>query len=337
MPLSLERQLAAIRDIPRAQLGKWPTPVMAAQLRGGTILIKRDDLSGWGRGGAKTRKIEHLLGHLRARGYTDLVTVAGNVTNLAFDLIPALDRAGLGAHLHIIDDPPAAPQDRARIFAGVEDRVTLLGPNRGRALVRTWQCWSNLRRAGRRPFFALPGVSHPSGIVANACGYLELMDQLSEAGLPAPRTVFVTAATGTTLAGFLLAEGLLRQIGRPPVRIVGAQIYPGRIRASTRWLLRWTAWAALRSLAPARPIEISSDALAGGFGRFTSALADLCLRVESEAGIRIDPIFGGKTWSVMEREMARCRPRDGEFLYWHCGFTPEWRTLGGMVSAVKPS
>jgi hypothetical protein len=33
----------------------------------------------------------------------------------------------------------------------------------------------------------------------------------------------------------------------------------------------------------------------------------------------------------MEEAVERERPRDGEFLYWHCGFTPEWRTLGNHV------
>src|SRR6187431_671703 len=108
---AFQQQLVALRSAPRSPLGRWPTPLVEVQARGlPSLLIKRDDLSGWGRGGAKARKIEHLIGHMLARGYTDLVTVAGNVTNLAFDLLPALDHVGIGVHLHIIDDPPTPPE-----------------------------------------------------------------------------------------------------------------------------------------------------------------------------------------------------------------------------------
>jgi 1-aminocyclopropane-1-carboxylate deaminase/D-cysteine desulfhydrase-like pyridoxal-dependent ACC family enzyme len=65
-------------------------------------------------------------------------------------------------------------------------------------------------------------------------------------------------------------------------------------------------------------------ALCGGFGRFTPELVALCERVEAEAGLSLDPIFGGKTWSVMERHLDREKPRDGDVLYWHCGYTPEF-------------
>ncbi|HEY6080500.1 MAG TPA: pyridoxal-phosphate dependent enzyme [Polyangiaceae bacterium] len=325
----MQQKLVALRSAPRSPLGKWPTPLLEVEARGlPSILIKRDDLSGWGRGGAKARKIEHLIGHMLARGYTDLVTVAGNVTNLAFDLLPALDHVGIGVHLHIIDDPPTLPAHRAQIFGALAQRLTLLGPTRSEAFRRTWARWLQLRREGRRPLWVLPGVSHPSGVIGNACGYLELVEQLEQLGREPPRTIFVTAATGTTLAGFVLAEALLRSTGRRPTRIVGAQIYPGRIAASTRLLSRWAALSMARRLPRRLPLEVSSAALAGGFGRFDSKLVELCARVGSDTGIEVDPIFGGKTWSVMEDAIRLERPKDGEFLYWHCGFTPEWQTLG---------
>jgi D-cysteine desulfhydrase len=328
-------ELAALRGAPRVALGVWPTPLVEVEARGlPTILVKRDDLSGWGRGGAKARKIENLIGYMMARGYTDLVTVAGNVTNLAFDLLPAMDRFGLNAHLHIIDDPPTPPARRAAIFGDLGSRLTLLGPTRAEAFRRTWQAWLTLRRRGRRPLWVLPGVSHPSGVIGNALGYLELAEQLEQAGRRRPRTIFVTAATGTTLAGFALAERLLRLSGKPPTRIVGAQIYPGRMRASARWLSRWAGLASAGRLPRSLALDVSSAALSGGFGRFDSRLVELCARVGSETGLEIDPIFGGKTWSVMEDAIRLERPRDTEFLYWHCGFTPEWQTLGQGSAAA---
>lgn len=322
-------ELAALRGAPRVALGEWPTPLVEVEAAGlPRILVKRDDLSGWGRGGAKARKIEHLIGYMVTKGYTDLITVAGNVTNLAFDLLPAMDRFGLGVQLHIIDDPPTPLARRGAIFGNLAPRLMLLGPTRAEAFRRTWAAWFALRRQGRRPLWVLPGVSHPSGVIGNALGYLELAEQLEQAGRRPPRAIFVTAATGTTLAGFALAERLLRLTGRPPTRIVGAQIYPGHMRASARWLSRWAGLASAGRLPRALALDVSSAALSGGFGRFDARLVELCARVESQTGLEIDPIFGGKTWSVMEDAIRLEHPRDSEFLYWHCGFTPEWQTLG---------
>ena len=207
-------------------------------------------------------------------------------------------------------------------------------PSRSHAFRRTWLRWFELRKSGRKPFWVMPGVSHPAGILGNAAGYLELMEQFRDARRTPPRAVFVTAATGTTVAGFLLAEQLRREQGEPPIRIVGVQIYPGRTRTSTRWLARWAALGIQQGWSIEPPVEVASDALSGGFGRFTSRIAELCERVREETGLMIDPIFGGKTWFSMEREVLRTKPRDGEFLYWHCGYTPEWRTLGNMVRAT---
>ena len=72
-------------------------------------------------------------------------------------------------------------------------------------------------------------------------------------------------------------------------------------------------------------------AAAGGFGRFTAQQAALCDRVGATHGIAIDPIFGGKTWSVLEARAAELARPERPLLYWHCGYTPEWALLGAAV------
>lgn len=322
---------------PRVELGSWPTPISPYRHREfGEILVKRDDLSGWGRGGAKARKIEHLLGHLVARGYDELITVAGNVTNLAFDLLPALDRYGITLRLFIQDDPPTCAVDREAIFAGVRERVHLLGASHARTLQAGLAVYLRSRSRGGRPFLLLPGVSHPTGVLGNACGFIEMVEQRLRAGQPLPSTVFVTAATGTTVAGFLVAEGALRRAGCDPIRVVGVQIYPGAIQRWTLALVRWTErFARLEGRIPRDRVEILTSTLHGGFGDFPDELAALCEQVQDEGGPRFDPIFGGKTWAAMEGDLRGRGAHERPVLYWHCGFTPEWQTLGGAVRRAR--
>ena len=317
---------------PSIGLGAWPTPIDNIARRGNAdLLVKRDDLSGHGRGGAKARKIDHLVGHLVREGHDELIAVAGNVTNLAFDLLPVLRARGIRARLFILDDPPALARDREQIFEAVRDQVELIGRGRVMALAIMARAYLRARRDGRKPFIALPGASHPSGVIGNARGFVEMVLQRSEAREPLPSTVFVTAATGTTVAGFVLAEHALRAAGFSPIRVVGVQVYPGRIRERTLALLRWTErFLGLGTRVPRSRVDIVSSFLNGGFGCYTGELSRLCARVEHDAGIRIDPIFGAKTWSAMEHHLATARDRRPT-LYWHCGYTPEWQLLGRAV------
>ena len=62
-----------IGGLPRVRLANLPTPLQKAgnlskRLRGPSILIKRDDLTGLAFGGNKTRILEFVMGMLRPRG-----------------------------------------------------------------------------------------------------------------------------------------------------------------------------------------------------------------------------------------------------------------------------
>lgn len=331
----VDRILAA----PRVELGRWPTPIdRLPQADGRELMVKRDDLCAFGSGGIKARKVEQIVGHLLARGHDELITIAGNVANVVFDLLPALGRHGIRARLFILDDPPMPPAARARVFREVRAEVELLGASRLEAFRRCGLAFARSRARGGRPFFLLPSLSHPAGAAGNARGFIEMVEQRRAAGLPLPETAFITVASGTTLAGFLLGEGALRRAGGEPIRVVGVQVYPGPVERWTWGMLRWSERAlGLAGRVPRSRIEIVRSALGGGFARFTDEVVELCERVRAETGCRIDPIFGGKTWSVLAAYLANGGARARPALYWHCGYTPEWRefaTAAGPIEAV---
>src|SRR2546426_12250165 len=121
--------LGRLLETPKVNLGQWPTPITHLP-RPGTpgILIKRDDLSGHGRGGVKTRKIEHLIGYMLAHGYDEFITVVANVTNLVHDIMPVLREFGLQSTVFVVDDPPIQAEARKQVFADLGQDVHLLGP-----------------------------------------------------------------------------------------------------------------------------------------------------------------------------------------------------------------
>lgn len=319
--------LARLCAFPRHPLGSWPTPVEEVDWPAvGPLLIKRDDLSGVGRGGVKARKIESLIGHMLARGYDELVTVAGNITNLTVDILPLLRDVGIRPTIMIADEPPLGQATRARLFDGVGDELRLLGPGRTRAAAVALRAYGRGRARGRRPLLIPPGGSHPASVAGIAAGFVELVTQLEAADRPVPRTVFVTGATGTTLAGFLVAEHALRRAGRAPVRVVGVRVHPSPLHAQVLALVRWSERSlGLRGRVPRERIALVRSQTPASFGRFPQSLARHCERVEEELGIKLDPIFGARTWAALE---AAGRSQPGPVLFWHCGYTPTWREIG---------
>lgn len=317
-----------IRNAPYLPLGKWPTPLERVETYLGPIWVKRDDLSGFGRGGVKTRKIEHLIGYLEPRGYREVITVVANITNLAHDLAPALAKVGMRPAVLAVDEPSLPAAIRAEFFREAGASVSLLGKSQLMAAVRLACVAVRSSRTGKT-FVALPSLSHPSAVAGAAQGFLEMVQQLQQSG-EYPETVFITVASGATYAGFLLAERALAASGMPSIRVIGVRVHQHRARPWILNLMRWSKWKLGLSSSLALPrIELIDHAIEGGFGRFSPETVQTCRDVQDRYNLRIDPIFGGKTWSAMDRWLAHHRPR-GPVVYWHCGYTPDWERMGKL-------
>jgi len=96
-PASARARLAAL---PTLDLGIWPTPVqelagLRAALGGGPrLLVKRDDLLGFGFGGNKVRKLALVAARALEEGADTLVTTGGVQSNHA-RITAAVARLGL--------------------------------------------------------------------------------------------------------------------------------------------------------------------------------------------------------------------------------------------------
>jgi 1-aminocyclopropane-1-carboxylate deaminase len=301
---------------------------------GGEVLVKRDDLSGYGRGGVKTRKIERLFGYMLTKGYNEFITVVANVTNLMHDMVPVLERYNFHWQVFIVDEPQLPTIARKGLFKDVAEKVHFVGP--GKLSVASSMIWALFTSLNRKhhPFLVPPSLMHPAGAIGSASGFIEMVDQLEASGISLPSTVFITAASGTTLAGFLIAENILRHAGHLPIRVIGVQVYPGRVHLWILGLIRWTErFLGLRERVPADRIELISSNLYGGFGIYPAKVADLCRQIHVDYDLNIDPIFGGKTWLAMESYLAQRAVSDNRpILYWHCGYTPDWYRLDQLVN-----
>jgi len=91
-------------QLPRHRLGFFPTPVAAlarlsAALGGPRIFIKRDDQTGLGLGGNKTRKLEYLIAEALRQGSDTVITGGAAQSNHCRQTAAAAAASGLACHL----------------------------------------------------------------------------------------------------------------------------------------------------------------------------------------------------------------------------------------------
>src|SRR3546814_247517 len=97
----LSRALSAITRRPLAHLPtpREELPRLTAALRGPRLLVKRDDCTGLGLGGNKTRKLEFLLADALQHGADTVITTGGVQSNHVRQTAAAAARLGLACEL----------------------------------------------------------------------------------------------------------------------------------------------------------------------------------------------------------------------------------------------
>ncbi|HZZ45799.1 MAG TPA: pyridoxal-phosphate dependent enzyme [Pseudonocardia sp.] len=316
-------------ELPRERLGVFPTPLVRAHrleraTGAGPILIKRDDLAGFGVAGNKTRPLEFLLGEARERGADVLVTGGGPGSNFCPAAALAARVAGLECELVVWGDPHSPNLALARA-AGA--RLLPIGGTRSdtdRAAVddRITTRADELARAGRRPFPVPRGGSTDLGAVGFAVAAEELAEQLAARGDgEMPELIVLSVGSGGSCAGLLAG---LAAIGSDiPVLGVSVSRPPHDIEQTVRELAEGCA----RLLGSARPttrLEIL-DARGPGFGVATDTERDRARLALHTEGLLLDETYGAEAFAVALERACRNRNSSRTVLFWH---------TGGVVGAV---
>ena len=322
----------------RFPLALLPTPLHRARRLEGALdlpaplLLKRDDLIGFGLAGNKTRPLEHLLGAALDAGADILVTGGGPGSNFCPAAALAARAAGLACELVVWGAPapgaPLAPNLALAVAAGATLYPTG-DTDRSAVDERVARRAAELRAAGRHPFPVPRGGSTPLGAVGFADAAAELAGQLaappdpppapSPGGAPCPRApdradpgccVVVAVGSGGSCAGLLAGFAAVGFTGRV-VAVSVSRPLP-EITARVRELAAGCA-ALLGGPAPLTAEFV--DARGPGFGTATAserALARLALHTE---GLLLDETYGAEAFAV-----AVDRARAGEpVVYWHTG------------------
>jgi 1-aminocyclopropane-1-carboxylate deaminase/D-cysteine desulfhydrase/L-cysteate sulfo-lyase len=213
---------------PRVTLGLWPTPLHKLQRLGleaghEELYIKRDDLSGIGLGGNKTRSLEFLLGDALAQGADVIITAGGLQSNLCALTAAACCKIGIDCILVHNDDKPERLEGNMLLNHIFGAHAVFLGKtDEGTRTLEMEHLAQGLRSQGRKPYIIHNGASTPLGSLGYANAAFELHDQCREKGLNIEH-VGMVGAMGGTASGFVLGNALL---GNPfQVHIISVE-YP---------------------------------------------------------------------------------------------------------------
>lgn len=283
-----------ILNIPeRLSLAQTPTPIQhlprLSKMLGAQIYCKRDDLTGFGFGGNKIRKLEYLLSDAMQLGSDCLVTCGSNQSNWC--CMASVAGAVLGMDVYLVLGGPVPLVDTGNIrlarIAGA--RISHLNTTDDAALESAARnLESTLQARGRRPYRMIMGGSTGLGAFGYAHALFETMEFEQANGIAFSKIIHATGSAGTQ-AG-LIVGSVLRAW---PGDIIGMAV--SRSAAEQVAKVRGVLSQVLNDEALARAKILVDDAfVGGGYRQRTEACAeaiDLFARTE---GIYLDEVYSGK-------------------------------------------
>ncbi len=286
---------------PRVKLAHLPTPLepmpsLSRALGGPDLWIKRDDCTGLGTGGNKTRKLEFLAGEALARGADTLVTQGAVQTNHGRQTAAAAARLGLRCvilleHRVQTDDPDYLRNGNVlldRLF-GAELRELPGGGDMNAAMESVGE---EIRRAGGKPYLIPGGGSNEVGALGYAACALELVAQANEMGLRIDHLVHATGSAGTQ-AG--LVAGLAAMHAGIPVLGIGVRAPRDRQEANVHALAcRVAERLGVAGGVDRATVVANCDHVGEGYGIPTPAMVEAVQLFARHEGILLDPVYTGK-------------------------------------------
>jgi 1-aminocyclopropane-1-carboxylate deaminase/D-cysteine desulfhydrase-like pyridoxal-dependent ACC family enzyme len=293
----------AIRDLlrpyPAVPLAIKPTPIgamnrVSAHLGPGhRAWVMRDDLTGFGLGGNKVRKLEYILGDVLAKKVNTLVVAGTN----SFSRNAAAASRALGLDIHVLvagEEVNHNPLSR-NFFAMMGATVHYVAsaenlPDEQRELVHA------LRSGGRNVQELHPGGSDSLGTLGYIEAFAEILEHMARAGIVFDRILHASGSAATQ-AGLVLGQAIS---GAADMRIVGiatsktVEVQTKRVAD----LARATADMLGIDFDPARVI-VDDRYLGDGYpipSADSRAAVQFFARVE---GLLFDPIYVGKAAAAL--------------------------------------
>ena len=308
--------------IPRLRFAHLPTPVEELpRLRealgdGPRLLIKRDDQTGLGFGGNKSRKLEFLVAEAREQGAETLITGGALQSNHCRQTAAAATRFGFKCILVLTGDKPQQSSGNLLLdqLFGAEIVYVADRKERDRILQETFD---RATKEGKKPYLVSYGGSNATG----ALGYAFAMKELVDQNVGADWIVFATSSGGTH-AGLLLGQRVFGYKGK----VLGISV-----DESEEWLKQHVSeLASLASEKLGKRIEftpgevlVNANYCSTGYGVLTEQEREAIRLFATCEGLLLDPVYTGRAAAGMIDLIRKgFFKKDETLLFLHTGGQP---------------
>ena len=290
-----------LADFPRIGLAHLPTPLehlprLSEALGGPNIWVKRDDCTGLGGGGSKTRKLDFLMAAARQQGADTVITLGALQSNHTRLTAAATAKLGMSCHLLLTDIAIDTDRDYRgngnfllnRIFGAYLHHL----PSDSDLEVATESLVAELRETGRNPYVIPSGGSNALGALGYVDCAFELVAQTDNQQLSINHVVLATGSGGTQaglLVGLHLQKSAVTVLGICTGRSAEKQRRNvGKLCRDTLELL-----GCKRAL-PREAVRTNDDYLGQGDGVPTRGMIKAVSLAARTEGLLLDPVYTGK-------------------------------------------
>ena len=312
---------------PRVRLAHLPTPLeflprLTQHLGGPRIFVKRDDCTGLGTGGNKTRKLEFLMADAQQQGATTVITQGAVQSNHARQTAAAACRLGMKCELVFekrVTDPTEPYKESGNVFLdhmfGAPIREVEKGSDMNAAME---DVADELREKGETPYIIPGGGSNPIGALGYVGCALEIIEQCSERDIVPDRIVHATGSAGTQ-AGLLV--GVKASNSGVPIHGIGVNA-PRDIQEEKVFALseETADFVGAPGVVARDDVVANCDYVGDGYGVPTQAMNDAVILLARLEGLLFDPVYSGKGLAGMLDLIAKGEiGRDETVIFVHTG------------------
>ena len=286
---------------PRVRLAHLPTPLeflprLTAHLGGPKIYVKRDDCTGLGTGGNKTRKLEFLMADAVNHNATVIITQGAVQSNHARQTAAAACKLGMRSELVFekrVTDATDSYMHSGNVFLdhmfGANIREVEKGSDMDAEMEKVAE---ELRAAGETPYIIPGGGSNPIGALGYVGCTLEIIEQANEQGVVFDRIVHATGSAGTQ-AGLLV--GAKASNSGIPVLGIGVNA-PRDVQEEKVFKLavETAEFVGAPGIIQREDVVANCDYVGDGYGVPTKGMNDAVLLLARLEGLLFDPVYSGK-------------------------------------------
>ena len=310
-----------LKPFPRLHNSLLPTPVhrldYLSDEYGVNVYCKRDDLTGFGFGGNKTRKLDFLLPDALNLGCDTLIAIGANQSNFCRAAATYGVASGLEVHLVLGGKEPENPTGNLRLDH-------LLGVACHHIDSTDWDSWAHeaeklekqLTSQGKKVYHMPVGGSTSLGALGYVDAFSEIMADQSQLGVKFDAVIHASSSAGTQ-AGLVVGRAVSDWRGS----IIGVSVAkPQAIQEKDVLDLAQATAAKINARADESSIIVEDGYVGEGYAIRTPGCEKAVALFAQRLGIFLDYVYTGKAAAALIDYLRKGRFDNGaNVLFIHTG------------------